>query len=68
MEWEHIEWEYKVISPQRDFRFSPDQDFERHLNFFGKEGWELVAVTGVRERDFRMFLKREKLEEETPVE
>ena len=53
-------WEYKVISPQRDFRISREEDLERHLNSLGRIGWELVAVTDTIESGFRMYLKRER--------
>ena len=53
-------WEYKVISPQRDFRISREEDLERHLNCWGRIGWELVAVTDTIETGFRMYLKRER--------
>ena len=53
-------WEYTVISPQRDFRISREEDLERHLNALGRIGWELVAVTDTIESGFRMYLKRER--------
>jgi len=53
-------WEYRVISPQRDFKISLEEDLERHLNSLGRTGWELVAVTDTIESGFRMYLKRER--------
>ena len=53
-------WEYKVISLQRDFRISLEEDLEKHLNSWGRVGWELVAVTDTIELGCRMYLKRER--------
>ena len=53
-------WEYKVISPERDFRIPREEDLERHLNSWGTMGWELVAVTDTIESGVRMYLKRVK--------
>ena len=49
-------WEYRVVSPQRDFKISLEEDLERHLNSLGRTGWELVAVTDTIESGFRMYL------------
>ena len=49
-------WQYKMV-PLRGT--APFEENEEILNSFGRQGWELVAMTEVSSFDLTAFLKRE---------